>query len=32
MPRKGRIDAPDALDHVMGRGIARNNIFLSDDG
>ncbi|MBN2126479.1 MAG: transposase [Deltaproteobacteria bacterium] len=30
MPRKTRIDAPDALHHVIGRGIARNTIFLSD--
>ena len=32
MPRKSGIDAPDALHHVMGRGIARNKIFESDDG
>ena len=31
MPRKSRIDAPDALHHVMGCGIARNKIFVSDD-
>jgi putative transposase len=30
MPRKSRIDAPDALHHVIGRGIARKKIFLSD--
>lgn len=30
MPRKSRIDAPDALHHVIGRGIARKKIFLGD--
>ena len=30
MPRKTRIDAPEALHHVIGRGIARKKIFLSD--
>jgi putative transposase len=30
MPRKTRIDAPDALHHVIGRGIARQKIFLND--
>ena len=29
MPRKARIDATDALHHVIGRGIARKQIFLS---
>ncbi len=27
MPRKTRIDAPDALHHIIGRGIARQKIF-----
>jgi len=31
MPRKSRIDAPGALHHVIGRGIARQEIFLSDE-
>jgi len=31
MPRKGRIDAPGALHHVIIRGIERRKIFLSDD-
>ena len=30
MPRKTRIDAPDALHHVIGRGIARKKIFQND--
>ena len=30
MPRKTRIDAPDAVHHVIGRGIARQKIFLGD--
>ncbi len=30
MPRKTRIDAPDAVHHVIGRGIGRARIFLSD--
>jgi hypothetical protein len=30
MPRKSRIDAPDTLHHVIGRGIARRKIFLGD--
>jgi hypothetical protein len=30
MPRKTRVDAPDALHHVIGRGIARKKIFLGD--
>jgi REP-associated tyrosine transposase len=30
MPRKSRIDAPDALHHIIGRGIARQKIFLGD--
>jgi len=30
MPRKSRIDAPNALHHVIGRGIAQKNIFLGD--
>jgi len=31
MPRKARIDAPGALHHVIGRGIARCKIFQDDD-
>jgi len=27
MPRRSRIDAPDALHHIMVRGIDRHNIF-----
>jgi hypothetical protein len=27
MPRKSRIDAPGALQHVIGRGINRQEIF-----
>lgn len=30
MPRKARIDAPGALQHVIIRGIERRNIFRSD--
>lgn len=30
MPRQPRLDAPGALHHVMGRGIARTNIFRTD--
>ncbi len=30
MPRKGRIDAPGALHHVIVRGIGRGKIFRSD--
>ena len=30
MPRKSRIDAPDALQHVIGRGISRRKIFSND--
>jgi REP element-mobilizing transposase RayT len=30
MPRKARIDAPGALQHIIGRGIERRNIFLDD--
>ena len=30
MPRNSRIDAPDALHHLIGRGIARKKIFLGD--
>jgi hypothetical protein len=29
MPRKTRIDSPDARHHVIGPGIAREKIFLS---
>ncbi len=31
MPRKARIDAPGALHHVIGRGIARRKIFADDE-
>jgi REP element-mobilizing transposase RayT len=31
MPRKARIDAPGALQHVIIRGIERRKIFRSDD-
>jgi putative transposase len=27
MPRQTRLDAPDVLHHVMGRGIERGRIF-----
>ena len=30
MPRLARLDAPGVLHHVMGRGIERKRIFLSD--
>jgi REP element-mobilizing transposase RayT len=30
MPRKARIDAPGALQHIIGRGIERRNIFLDN--
>ena len=30
MPRLARLDAPGVLQHVMGRGIERRKIFLSD--
>jgi len=30
MPRLSRLDAPGVLHHVMGRGIERKKIFLSD--
>jgi len=30
MPRIARLDAPGVLHHVMGRGIERKRIFLSD--
>lgn len=30
MPRQPRLDAPGALHHVMGRGIARTTIFPTD--
>ncbi len=30
MPRKGRIDAPGALHHIIVRGIERRKIFLDD--
>jgi len=30
MPRLARLDAPGVLHHVIGRGIERRKIFLSD--
>ena len=30
MPRLARLDAPGALHHIIGRGIERNKIFISD--
>jgi REP element-mobilizing transposase RayT len=30
MPRKARIDAPGALQHIICRGIERRNIFIDD--
>ncbi len=30
MPRKARIDAPDALHHIIIRGIKQRNIFKDD--
>ena len=30
MPRLARLDAPGVLHHIMGRGIERNKIFISD--
>ena len=30
MPRKARIDAPGAFQHVILRGIERRNIFFDD--
>jgi REP-associated tyrosine transposase len=30
MPRLARLDAPGVLHHVVGRGIERRKIFLSD--
>ena len=30
MPRRSRIDAPDALHHVICRGIERRRIFRDD--
>jgi putative transposase len=30
MPRLARLDAPGVLHHVMGRGIERRKIFISD--
>ena len=31
MPRLARLDAPGVSHHVMGRGIERREIFLSDE-
>jgi REP element-mobilizing transposase RayT len=31
MPRQARIDAPDALHHVVARGIERSKIFRNDE-
>jgi putative transposase len=30
MPRLARLDAPGTLHHIMGRGVERNKIFISD--
>ena len=30
MPRKARLDAPGALNHIFVRGIERRKIFLDD--
>ncbi len=30
MPRLARLDAAGVLHHIMGRGIERNKIFVSD--
>ena len=30
MPRLARLDAPGILHHVIGRGIEKRKIFLSD--
>ena len=30
MPRKSRIDAPGALQHIIGRGIERRKLFVDD--
>ena len=30
MPRLARLDAPGVLHHIMGRGIERRRIFISD--
>jgi len=30
MPRRSRIDAPDALHHIIARGIDRKKIFADD--
>jgi hypothetical protein len=30
MPRQARLDAPDALHHVMVRGVERTQIFRTD--
>ena len=30
MPRSARLDAPGVLHHIMGRGIERKKIFISD--
>ena len=32
MPRKARIDAPCALQHIIIRGIERKDIFRDDHG
>ena len=29
MPRKARIDAPGALQHIIARGIERRKIFMT---
>ena len=30
MPRLARLDAPGILQHIIGRGIEKRNIFLND--
>ena len=31
MPRLARLDSPGVLHHVMGRGIEKTNIFITDE-
>jgi len=31
MPRSARLDAPGVLHHVIGRGIEKGPIFLTDE-
>jgi hypothetical protein len=30
MPQQARLDVPDALHHIIGRGIERGGIFQDD--